>query len=109
MHIRIPQSRLSRYRQESKPPAGQLRARQFVHEAAHTDAMRDGLMPRQQPEAAIAGKKKQSIRRLDTRTLKNHHSDQQNHSNANLFRGSLILSVGVAFAQPSEKWINVLP
>jgi predicted GTPase len=32
--------------------------------------MRDGLMPREQPEAAIAGKKHQSIRSLDTRILK---------------------------------------
>ena len=32
--------------------------------------MRDGLMPREQPQEAIVGKKHQSIRRLDTRILK---------------------------------------
>jgi phage regulator Rha-like protein len=32
--------------------------------------MRDGMMQCEQPQAAIAGKKHQSIKRLDTRILK---------------------------------------
>src|ERR1035437_7845602 len=56
--------------QLSQPPAGQLRTRQSVHEAAHTNTMRNGLMPKLQPDTAIAGKKHQSIRRLDNHILK---------------------------------------
>jgi hypothetical protein len=77
MRLRIPKSLLSRYRQKPQPPAGQLRARQFIHEAAQTNAMCDRLTPKQQPVPAKAVKKHQSIQWLDTRILKNHRSEPQ--------------------------------
>lgn len=57
MHIWLPQGLLSRHRQESQPPAGQLRARQSVREAARTAAMRDDLTPEVRPDTAISVKK----------------------------------------------------
>src|ERR1035438_9414383 len=80
MRVRIPQSLLSRYCQEPQPSAGHLRARQSVYEAAHTDTISNGLMPREQPEAAIADKIRQSIRILEARIRKinsqNHKADK---------------------------------
>src|SRR5665213_968888 len=80
MRIRIPQSLLSRYCQEPQPSAGHLRARQSVYEAAHTDTICNGLMPKLRPEPRIAGKIHQSIRILEARIRKinsqNHRADK---------------------------------
>src|ERR1019366_3936697 len=80
MRIRIPQSLLSRYCQEPQPSAGQLRARQSLYEAAHTDTICNDLMPKLRPAAAIAAKIPQSIRILEAYirkiNIQNHRADK---------------------------------